>query len=64
MTDTELRVTIDRIWSEMLGLMSTVTQLTNQIRWLTIISVLLGSASVLLSFVLVVLLASLLSGGR
>lgn len=61
MTDSELRITIDRIWSEMLGLMSTVTQLTNQIRWLTIASLMLGGASVLISLFLVILVVVFLA---
>lgn len=61
MTDTELRTTIDRIWTEMLGLMGTVTQLTNQIRWLTIASLMLGGASVLISLFLVILVVVFLA---
>lgn len=57
MPDTELRVTIESIWREILSLTGTTTQLANQIRWLTIASLMLGGASVLLSLVLIILLA-------
>lgn len=61
MSDREVRTTVDRIWLQMLDLMSTVTQQTNQIRWLTIATLMLGGASVLISLFLFILVVVFLA---